>query len=92
MHTRMRTTRDERFVLVKEQEDSGKPAPVICQDRGTGYQNILIWKKTMATERVKAGGAFAGGGIRQNGRCSPCGVANWRTRRTPNALNVRDIR
>ena len=37
MHTRMKNTRNERLALIKEQEISGKPAPVICRrKKGSG--------------------------------------------------------
>ena len=58
MHTRMRTTRDERLALVKEQEDSGKSATVFCRERGIGYQNFLRWKKTMVPARTPGSPAF----------------------------------
>ena len=54
----MRTTRDERLALVKEQEDSGKSATVFCRERGIGYQNLLRWKKTMAAPVAPGSPAF----------------------------------
>lgn len=58
MHTRMKTTRDERLALVKEQEDSGMSATVFCRERGIGYQNFLRWKKTMVPARTPGSPAF----------------------------------
>jgi transposase-like protein len=58
MHTRMKTTRDERLALVREQENSGKPAAAFCRERGVGYQNFLRWKKTMVPARTPGSPAF----------------------------------
>lgn len=58
MHTRMRTSRDERLALVGKQEHSGLTASAFCRERGIGYQNFLRWKRTLAAEQSPGGPAF----------------------------------
>ncbi len=58
MHTRMRTSRDERLALVREQENCGLTATAFCRERGIGYQNFLRWKRTLAEEEAPCGPAF----------------------------------
>ena len=58
MHSRMRTTRDERLALVREQDSRGMTATAFCRERGICYQNFLRWKKTMAPAASPGGPAF----------------------------------
>ena len=36
----MKTTRNERLALVKEQEDTGNPALVICVEMGSSWRSL----------------------------------------------------
>ena len=58
MHTRIKTSRDERLALVAEQESSGMTAMAFCRERGIGYQNFLRWKRSSADRPSPYGPTF----------------------------------
>ena len=46
----IRRTESEWCELVAAWSESGKSAPVWCQENGVGYQSLLNWRKRFAEE------------------------------------------